>query len=203
MRLQLSPWHLGGLALLLGSVALAALTWFGAGKVQAPAVSPPMDVCVVAPPTPYDPASGRPLSAPREVPLEARCAVCGMYPARSREWAAQVIFSNGDAQFFDSPLSLLMYLQQVGRYSPGRQAGEIVATYVTDTPGQQWIDARQAVYVQGSTALGPMRAGNLPAFASALEAKHFTQQRGGVVLAFKDIDPALLQRLSGHHRHVP
>ena len=72
---------------------------------------------------------------------------------------------------------------------------------MTDTKGKQWTDARQAVYVQGSSAIGPMRAGNLPAFASVEAATQFAQQRGGIVVTFQDIDPAVVQRLGGQRRH--
>ena len=163
----------------------------------------PDDVCVVAPPTPYDPTSGLPPNAAREVPLDARCPVCGMYPARSRAWAAQVIFADGDAQFFDSPLSLLLYLDNVAHYTRGRSADAIVARYVTDAATRQWIAAEQAFYVHGSSALGPMRAGNLPALASADAARQFARQRGGRVLAFGEIDAALLRSLApgGHSAH--
>ena len=191
-----------GLAVLaLGAVAVAFM-WPGVVQRLNPLAEPPThEVCVVAPPTLYDPSLGLPLSAARAVPPEARCPVCGMYPARSLDWAAQVIFDDGAAQFFDSPVSLLLYLQDVGRYSPGRQADQIVAHYVTDTKGKQWTDARQAVYVQGSSAIGPMRAGNLPAFASVEAATQFAQQRGGIVVTFQDIDPAVVQRLGGQRRH--
>ena len=165
----------------------------------APVIDP--DVCVVAPPTPYNPSSGLPLEAARPVPADVRCPVCGMYPARSPEWAAQVIFANGDAQFFDSPLSLFMYLNDVARYSPGRSADEIVARYVTDVSSKAWTDARSAFYVHGSTARGPMRAGNLPAFASQEAARQFAAQRGGSVLAFGAVDPALVEQLGGQASH--
>lgn len=160
------------------------------------------DVCVVAPPTPYNPASGLPLQAARPVPADVRCPVCGMYPARSPDWAAQVIFANGDAQFFDSPLSLFMYLGDVARYSPGRSADEIVAHYVTDVPSRSWVDARSAFYVNGSTAKGPMRAGNLPAFASQDAARQFAVQRGGKVLAYADVDAGLVAQLGGQGVHA-
>ena len=191
-----------GLAVLaLGAVAVAFM-WPGVVQRLNPLAEPPThEVCVVAPPTLYDPSLGLPLSAARAVPPEARCPVCGMYPARSLDWSAQVIFDDGAAQFFDSPVSLFLYLQDVERYSPGRQADQIVAHYVTDTKGKQWTDARQAVYVQGSSAIGPMRAGNLPAFASVEAATQFAQQRGGIVVTFQDIDPAVVQRLGGQRRH--
>lgn len=194
----------------LAGVAAASTPWLLPPLRQAfgPEAAPTADtdVCIVAPPTPYNPASGLAPSAARAVPAHARCPVCGMFPARSRAWAAQIIFDNGDAQFFDSPLSLFMYLQDVARYSPGRSAGHIVAHYVTDASQAghpRWIDARGAYYVHGSSAKGPMRAGNLPAFASRPAAQAFAAQHGGAVLAFGAIDPALIAQLagSGGHKH--
>lgn len=190
--------------LLLGSAGLVAWQW--------PQRTPPSpsgnaalegigdDVCVVAPPMPYDPALGQPLTAAREVPADARCPVCGMYPARARAWAAQVIFADGDAYFFDSPLSLMLYLGNVAHYTRGRTADAIVARYVTDTDTGGWLNAQEAVYVTGSSAMGPMRAGNLPAFADAEAAQEFVQQRGGRAVPFGAIDGALLRRLAPNLR---
>ena len=193
-------------ALLLGSAGLVAWQWPRGPSAQSSGSSGSSglgaqegmgaDVCIVAPPTPYDPASGQPLAAAREVPTDARCPVCGMYPARARAWAAQVIFADGDAHFFDSPLSLMLYLGNVGHYTRGRTAEAIVARYVSDTDTGAWLDALQAVYVAGSSALGPMRAGNLPAFADADAAQRFVQQRGGRPLAFSAIDAPLLRSLA-------
>lgn len=191
-------------ALLLGSAGLVAWQW--------PQHTPPRpsgnaalegigdDVCVVAPPTPYDPALGQPLAAAREVPADARCPVCGMYPARARAWAAQVIFADGDAYFFDSPLSLMLYLGNVAHYTRGRTAEAIVARYVTDTGMGGWLNAQEAVYVTGSSAMGPMRAGNLPAFADAEAAQRFAQQRGGRSVPFGAIDAPLLRGLAPNLR---
>ena len=197
-------WPLAGAAVLLGALAV------GGGWLLQGAQPPPRalalatslaeaDVCVVAPPTPYDSASGVPLAAARTVPADVRCPVCGMYPARFPDWAAQVIFANGDAHFFDSPLSFFLYLDNVARYSPGRSASDIVARYVTDGAGSGWTDAAAAHYVHGSAARGPMRAGNLPAFASAQQAEQFAAARGGQVLAFGAVDSALLASLNHSH----
>ena len=196
---------------LAGAAALLGVLTVVGGMLLQGAQSPPRgdalllapsiaDVCVVAPPTPYDAASGQPLEAARVVPAGVRCPVCGMYPARSPDWAAQVIFANGDVHFFDSPVSLFLYLGNVARYNPWRTASDIVARYVTDGASSGWTDAATAHYVHGSSALGPMRAGNLPAFASAQEAERFAAARGGRVLAFTDVDAALLATLdSSHH----
>lgn len=163
----------------------------------------PQDVCIVAPPTPYDPASGLGLHAPRPVPKDARCPVCGMYPARNLDWAAQVVFANGDTHFFDSPLSLYQYLHDVPRFNPGRSGTDIARRYVTAVDTRGWVDADHASYVLGSSAWGPMRAGNLPAFAQREAAQRFAQQRGGQVLAAHEVTPQVVQSLSTGpvHRH--
>lgn len=197
----LSPLHWACLAglLLMGGLLLAPWrTKSPDGALLAAAG----EVCVVAPPITYDPKLGLGLHEPRPVPADARCPVCGMFPARSPEWAAQVIFDNGDTQFFDSPLTLFIYLQDVGRYTRGRKASEIAASYVSDANSGVWISAPDAVYVSGSAAVGPMRAGNLPAFSSAAAAQRFASARGGVLLDAMQISPQLLQDLNGERRHA-
>lgn len=191
-------------AWLLGFVLATGLwlVWANVARLVPPAAADFGEVCVVAPPTPYDPASGLSLYEPRPVPPEARCPVCGMYPARAPEWAAQLVFDNGDTQFFDSPVSLLTFMQDVGRYARGREASQIAASYVRDTGSGDWIDASKAVYVSGSSALGPMRAGNLPAFQSAASAQRFASARGGIVLEAGQIKPTLLKTLNGKRDHA-
>lgn len=206
-------WLGGGLVFGLG-LTIAVLWRLGVWSPFAPPqdVALETDLCLVAPATPYDPASGLAPTEARTVPREARCPVCGMFPARAPDWAAQIIFDDGDAHFFDSPLSLFMYLHDMARYGSGRQAQQIVAQYVTDagsppvspngtTQKSRWIDARTALYVHGSSAKGPMRAGNLPAFASREAAQAFAASRGGVVLAFDGVDAPLIARLGGRSTH--
>jgi nitrous oxide reductase accessory protein NosL len=123
-----------------------------------------------------------------------------MYPARARAWAAQVIFAQGDAYFFDSPLSLMLYLGNVAHYTRGRSPDAIVARYVTDADTGVWLNAQEAVYVAGSSAMGPMRAGNLPAFADAGAAQRFVQQRAGRAILFGAIDAPLLRKLAPNLR---
>lgn len=193
----------------------AAAGWVGWSRLRVPAggtsgdaVEPP-EVCIVAPPTPRAAFAGLPLDAPRPVPVDARCPVCGMFPARYPAWAAQAIYRDGDTHFFDSPVSLMLYLRDVPRHAPGRTAQDVAAVYVTDharaaasSGGMPaWLDAREAWYVDGSDAKGPMRNGNLPAFATAQAAAAFALQRGGRVLAFDDLRGPVLDALDGRHRH--
>lgn len=161
------------------------------------------DLCIVAPPTPYNPASGRSMLAPRSIPATARCPVCGMYPARSPRWAAQIIFKDGAAHFFDSPINLFIFLGKVERYNKGYSVSDVAARYVTDFATGQSINAERAIFVHGSNALGPMRDSDLPAFAERQAAVAFARIHGGKVLGFGQVTPDVLQTLNRivHHRH--
>lgn len=186
---------LGGLA------ATASAGWLAWRQNSPQAVEAIDDVCIVAPTHAYDPASGLAPTAPREVPNDARCPVCGMFPSRNRRWAAQVIFSDGVVQYLDSPLSLFHYLRRVGRYTPGRDAADIAAVYVSDQATGDWLEAEQAIYVHGSTLLGPMRAGNLPAYAFEAQARALVRLRGGELMsaaALRRSLPPGLQKLAPH-----
>jgi copper chaperone NosL len=160
------------------------------------------DLCIVAPTTPYDPDSGLDILDPRPVPDDARCPVCGMYPARFPNWAAQTVFKDGAAHFFDSPVDLFAFQQRLSkdkRYS----LDDVAVSFVSDFETGHKIEARHAFYVHGSSAVGPMRDADLPAFASREAADSLARSRGGKVLAFADITPELVQSLnrSVHHRH--
>jgi hypothetical protein len=60
--------------------------------------------------------------APQAVPAEARCPVCGMYPARFPAWAAQVHLRDGSIRFFDSPVEFFRWLRPAP-LRPGRGGG--------------------------------------------------------------------------------
>lgn len=189
-----------GAGSLAAVAALLGVRRFGFPGVSAPE-EPPAELCVVAPALPYDPASGLPPHAPRPVPADARCPVCGMYPARDLRWAAQVIYTDGAVHFFDSPLTLYQFLHDVDLYGGGRSATDIAGRWVTDIETGQWIDADRAFHVHGSDALGPMRAGNLPAFATPAAAQRFAQARGGRMLPAAGIDRTVLRELENRGRH--
>lgn len=166
-----------------------------------PAAMPPDDVCLYAPTVAWD-GLGDPL-APRAIPDDARCPVCGMFPARQPSWAAQVLYTDGHAHHLDSPLSLFLYLQQVPRYATGRQRSDIAALHVREHETGRWLAAEQALYVHGSALAGPMRSGNLPATATGEAAQRFISRHGGEAMAFATLVhelPSALQLLAPH-RH--
>lgn len=191
----------------LGAVAFAvaaaiALLPPGSRTIRQPD-PPASDFCVVAPATPYDPASGLAMYEPRPIPAEARCPVCGMYPARFPRWAAQTLFRDGAAQYFDSPVNLFVFLHRVDRYNRSYTLNDVAASFVTDFESGQWIELQKAFFVRGSAALGPMRGADLPAFASRAAADGFIRGRGGQVLTFTQVTPELIRSMGGDapHRH--
>jgi nitrous oxide reductase accessory protein NosL len=203
MRLRAKLLSLAGAGV---AIAIAAFLLLPQGKGRQPVSdvnSITNDLCIVAPPTPYDPTSGLVMLAPRPIPADARCPVCGMYPARFPRWAAQVIFRDGDAHYFDSPVDLFVFLQRVDRYNRRYTLDDVAASHVTDFETGQWIEAKNALFVHGSSAFGPMRDADLPAFASSKAADGFARSRGGKVLTFSQVTPELLRSLSRnvHHRH--
>ncbi|WP_296229091.1 nitrous oxide reductase accessory protein NosL [Ralstonia sp. UBA689] len=189
------------LALAALLATLWSLWWFVGRADRRAEPQLPEEICFVAPAVPYDPRSGLHPHAPRPIPASARCPVCGVFPSRAPEWAAQLIFANGDAYFFDSPMSLFIYLRNLQRYAPGRQAAEVAASYVHATGDGGWVPAQQAVYVWGSAVLGPMRRGNLPAFRNLADAQQFIARNGGVVVRPADITAERLQDFEPHRVH--
>ncbi|MHB1216064.1 MAG: nitrous oxide reductase accessory protein NosL [Thiobacillus sp.] len=158
-------------------------------------------LCIVAPATPYDPSSGRAMLAPKSIPADARCPVCGMYPARFPRWAAQIVFKDGASHYVDSPVDLFVFLQNTDRNARRYALKDIALSYVTDFETGQWVESHHAFFVLGSTALGPMRVADLPAFSSRKRAETFARSRGGKVLTFTQVSPELIQSLSHNVRH--
>jgi nitrous oxide reductase accessory protein NosL len=198
----------------LGTVAVACfglgvvLAMLPQGKSRAVDFMPPAeDLCIVpsariAAALPWDPASGLHIHAARPVPAQARCPVCGMYPSRYPRWAAQLIFEDGAAHFFDSPVDLFIFLEDTARYDPERAGDAVAAHYVTDFDNGHWIAAGEAYFVIGSAARGPMRGADLPAFASRDAAAAFSTANGGEVAAFADITPERVATLrTANHSH--
>lgn len=199
------------LASAAGALAAGAALFWSHSKSAANAFVPPAeDICVVTPARvteahAYDPASGLTMYDARPIPADARCPVCGMYPARYPRWAAQIIFEDGAAHFFDSPVDLFMFLEAPERFGTTRTAAEARAIYVADYRSGAWLSAREAVFVIDSAARGPMRGPDLPAFADAAAAGAFAAAQGGRALRYEEVDSTLIAGLRdanhAHHMH--
>ncbi len=120
---------------------------------------------------------------------EARCPVCGMYPARHPDWVAAVRFEDGRVHYLDGPRELFRFLNDVPRYAPDKARGDVAAVAVTEHFGGRLVDARKAHFVVGSDLMGPMGHDAVPV-ATANAARLFMANHGGVaVLRLEDFDP--------------
>ncbi|NOY52368.1 MAG: transporter [Deltaproteobacteria bacterium] len=125
---------------------------------------------------------------------KVRCPVCGMYVAPYPGWVSSLTFSEGSRLFFDGPRDLFTYIFQLP--AEGRKSSDITVIRVTDHKTHDWIDARSAWFVLGSSVSGPMGEELIP-FGSKGEAKAFLAERGGTaLLAFDEITPTTLAELS-------
>jgi nitrous oxide reductase accessory protein NosL len=184
---------LAPLALLGAAAAMAVLYMPGrqdAGHDHAPNPGVQRTIAV---PSPHDPATGLSIHEARPVPGEARCPVCGMYPERYPRWAAQLIFADGAALFFDSPRELFLFLLDMDQYHDAHGPDEVERAYVSDAVDGQWVSIADAYFVQGSRVSGPMRGPDLPAFANAGAAEAFVAEQGGSLIRLEQITRDLLQ----------
>lgn len=141
--------------------------------------------------------------APQAVPAQARCPVCGMYPARYGQWAAQVHTRDGNVHYFDSPVEFLTFLRELPRYGKGLKAKDLVAGYVTDHANGGWVNAVEAHYVAGSSIKGPMGEEAFPAFSTRESAEAVVKEKGGEILAWDALVAqfAGMKRGGGHPHH--
>jgi nitrous oxide reductase accessory protein NosL len=124
---------------------------------------------------------------PRSVTKDQRCPVCGMYPALFPKWMTQIVFLDQTTIAFDSPLEMQRYLHDLPRYGQGRTTADIGRIYVSDHAGGGWLRAGEAVFVTGSSARGPMREADFPAFASREAAEAFRRREGGELRSYAEI----------------
>ncbi|MDV7145215.1 nitrous oxide reductase accessory protein NosL [Tropicimonas sp. TH_r6] len=114
-----------------------------------------------------------PPPGPRDV-----CPVCGMFVAQYPEWVATILWDDGEAVHFDGAKDFFKYLDNLTKYAPGRDVGQIAGMGVTEYYGLTLIDAQAAEYVIGSDVYGPMGHELVP-LATALDATDFLKDHTG------------------------
>jgi nitrous oxide reductase accessory protein NosL len=120
------------------------------------------------------------------VPKDAKCPVCGMFVAKSPQWAA-MIEVNGKAFFFDGAKDMMKYVFV--------QKKHFDTIFVTNYYKLTKIDAHKAFYVIGSNVYGPMGTEFIP-FASEEDAQTFAKDHNGKkIVTFDQIDEALVKSL--------
>jgi copper chaperone NosL len=186
---------------------LFAIASLVAGLVHcAQAAQPAAVVSALAEPAVLQgPAAEAARYAARAVPADARCPVCGMYPARFPTWAAQLALRDGSVRFFDSPREFFVFLDRIARGAAPVAAADVAVAWVTDYGTGGWVQAGAAWYVQGSRVRGPMRSDALPAFAGKDAAAAFIASQGGQLLDFRAAAASVVAAAASgqgqHHHH--
>ncbi len=124
------------------------------------------------------------------------CPVCGMFPARYREWLATIVFMDGAAAHFDGAKDAFKFWLDMARYDTrGHARADVRAFGVTAYYSTEMVDARQALYVIGSDVLGPMGHELIP-HPDMQDAREFMKDhRGRAIVRFSDVDMRMLEGL--------
>ncbi len=134
-------------------------------------------------------------STPDEtVTPQSRCAVCGMFVAKYRNWLTGIRFADGTEKYFDGVKDMMAFYFSPEKYGgPGRD--QIKDIQVRDYYTMQWIDGRKAYYVIGSDVMGPMGKELIP-FTGRKAAESFLKDhKGREILAFDQLTDALIQSM--------
>ena len=118
---------------------------------------------------------------------------CGMNLAEHEGPKGQVILAEGhDPFWFSSARDTLAFTMMPD------EPKDYAAVYVSDMarapswadPGaDNWVEARQAVYVVGSKARAGMGGSEIVPFSTREAAEAFAAEQGGTVLAFDELTP--------------
>ena len=129
---------------------------------------------------------GTSLAAEPQPPTSAdRCAVCGMYVEKYKNWIATIVLEDGSQVFFDGPKDMFKYLLNLEKYK--KKPGDIAQIFVTDYYAIRFIDARDAFFVSGSNVMGPMGPELVP-IGKESDAKTFLEDHAGkAILTFGDV----------------
>ncbi|MFF5996641.1 nitrous oxide reductase accessory protein NosL [Lysinibacillus sp. KU-BSD001] len=117
---------------------------------------------------------------PKEVNPETDiCKVCNMSIAHE-DYAAQLVFKNGDYEMFDDIGCLMEFLE-------GTEESEVGAMFMKDMTDNEWVDVKTATYIYSKDYWTPMNYGVL-AFKTKEEAEQYMASEGdGELLAFDDL----------------
>jgi copper chaperone NosL len=140
----------------------------------------------------------------QEISAGTSCSLDGMILADFPGPKAQIHYANGEPDFFcDTNEMFSIYLQPEQKKRITAMFTQDMGKTDWDQPQGQWIDARQAHYVQGSSMAGSMGP-TLASFGSKHEAEKFAQQYGGKVLRFEEVTAEMADLSGGviHDQHM-
>jgi len=122
------------------------------------------------------------------VPLDAKCPVCGMFVSKYPKWSAKI-----GEYYFDGVKDMMKFYFEPSKYTKHKH--NLDEIYVTDYYTLKKIDGKKAFYVVGSDILGPMGNELIP-FENLNKAKEFlSDHRGKNIIKFEDITQKIIKEL--------
>lgn len=137
-------------------------------------------------------------AAERDLPkptAKDKCPVCGMFVTKYPDWTSLVLFKGGSHAFFDGAKDMFKYLLDLKRYNPAKKAEEIDLISVMDYYSISWINARNAWYVLGSDAFGPMGRELIPLGKESDAVEFMKDHKGKKIIRFRDVTPEVIKTL--------
>lgn len=131
---------------------------------------------------------------PVEIPANATCGKCGMYPAQYLRWHSQIIFMDGTMTPFDGCKCMFNFLFAMDKFDQKHSREEVAVAWVKDFDNGAWINAVDANFVVGSNMMGPMGKELIP-FSEQAAAMKFQQEQGGILMKYAEITPDVLKSL--------
>ena len=130
--------------------------------------------------------------------LSMKCPVCNMEARSSTLGPAAVVLKDGKVVGFDTTGDMFRYLLDPKKY--GFDPAALQQVYVTQYETQNFIDAKQALYVVGSDVKGSMGPEVVP-FATRGDAEKFmSAHHGKKVVSYGEVELSDLKRKKGFFR---
>ncbi len=129
------------------------------------------------------------------VPLEAKCLVCGMFVHKYPKWTTQIVTKNQENHFFDGVKDMMKFYYQPSLYHRNDTIDDFTHIFVSDYYTLEKIEARNAIFVSGSDVYGPMGYELIP-FKNKADALEFSKaHKGKKILSFDAITPQIIWSL--------
>ena len=133
-----------------------------------------------------------------DVPVKAKCPVCGMFVAKYPKWAARIKYDDKNF-YFDGVKDMMKYYIFDGDFPYDRT--HISEITVSDYYTLEEISAKEAFYVLDSDIFGPMGRELIP-FKSEKSAKAFMDDHNGkAMVKFDEITDKMVMALDGIEQH--
>ncbi len=139
-------------------------------------------------------------TGPKDIPPDVSCGKCGMFPAKYPQWQTQIVFKDGAMTPFDGSKCMFGFMFNMQKFDSRHSRDDIAAIWARDFNTGEWINARKAHYVVGSSMMGPMGKELIP-FGDGDAARVFQKEHGGELAMFDSISMATLKPLMGKMHH--